>query len=757
MGIDENIREIQKGILKWYPFKEGAKCLYVGEKTDAVFEMLCEAMDVDFIRPEDVAQNETISDAISMVNVKYDYIIAIESLEILSEVAAALKSLSEMLKQDGHMLLGFNNRFGTRYFFGDRDPYTKNLFDGIEDYFRAYNKKEDAFLGRCYDKQTLMDIFDDCGLAHQNFSVFPDLKNVQILLRDDYESNEDFSIRVLPTYHHADTVFLQEEQMYNALQKNHMLHSMANAFLFDCTFESDGLDVLQVTSSMGRSKEDSFFTMIHGNAVGETVEKLPAYPEGVKKLHRMQKIADDLRDHGIETVDMELKDDGSLTMPYVTAPTAQAYLKELALKDEDAFVEKLGEFVNLIRSSSNHVSEDAGDGEGILLEKGYPDLVPLNAFYVDGKFVFFDQEFAIENYPANMTIWRAVSSMGPAVAKCEKYTMEDLYKRYGIFEKLSKWQAMEWDFISKLRKEKEMAPYYSKIRYDGNKVYSNRLRMNFSAEEYMQKFVNLFKGLENKKVIVFGSGQFAKQFMQMYGGDYDVAAVIDNRKDKHGEKFYGVKIYGAEILKDFEPGSYRVIVCIKNFLSVMNQLEELGVKDYGIFDPSQQYVRERRSSASVTSGEGQAALSGEDQPKKKYHIGYIAGVFDLFHVGHLEKFKLAKEQCDYLIVGLVTDEGVRLYKKTEPFVPFEDRKAMLEACKYVDEVVKIPPNFGGTRDAWKMYGFDVQFSGSDYANDPSWEAEKQFLEDHGVDMVFFPYTESTSSSKLKALIDQKLL
>ena len=753
MGIDENIREIQKGILKWYPFKGGAKCLYVGEESDAVFEMLSDGMDVVCIGAEEIVSGGE----------KYDYIIAIESLEILSDVAAALKSLSEMLKQDGHMLLGFNNRFGTRYFFGDRDPYTKNIFDGIEDYRRAYSKKEDAFVGKCYDRQSLIDMLDDCGLHHQNYSVFPNIENVQILLRDDYESNEDFSIRVLPTYHHADTVFLEEEFIYNSLQKNHMLHSMVNAFLFDCTFEGDSLDVLQVTSSMGRSKEDSFFTVIYGKqnadgkTLGESVEKLPVYPEGVEKLRNMLQIAEELNDHGVKTVTMEMKDNRCIKMPYLMAPTAQAYLKELALKDEDAFVEKLDEFVKLIRSSSDHASEDAGDGEGILLEKGYPDLVPLNAFYVDGKFVFFDQEFAIENYPANMTIWRAVSSMGPAVAKCEKYTMEDLYKRYGIFEKLSKWQSMEWDFINKLRKEKEMAPYFSKMRYDGNKVYSNRLRMNFSAEEYMQKFVNLFKGLENKKVIVFGSGQFAKQFMQMYGGDYDVAAVIDNRKDKHGEEFYGVKIYGAEILKDFEPGSYRVIVCIKNFLSVMNQLEELGVKDYGIFDPSQQYVRERRSGAEAMHNSEVDKKGPSETTKKKYHIGYIAGVFDLFHVGHLEKFKLAKEQCDYLIVGLVTDEGVRLYKKTEPFVPFEDRKAMLEACKYVDEVVKIPPNFGGTRDAWKMYGFDVQFSGSDYANDPSWEAEKQFLEEHGVDMVFFPYTESTSSSKLKALIDQTLI
>ena len=72
MGIDENIREIQKGILKWYPFKEGATCLYVGEKTDAVVEMLSAGMDVVCIRPEKIVPGGE----------KYDYIIAIESLEI---------------------------------------------------------------------------------------------------------------------------------------------------------------------------------------------------------------------------------------------------------------------------------------------------------------------------------------------------------------------------------------------------------------------------------------------------------------------------------------------------------------------------------------------------------------------------------------------------------------------------------------------------------------------------------------------------
>ena len=132
-------------------------------------------------------------------------------------------------------------------------------------------------------------------------------------------------------------------------------------------------------------------------------------------------------------------------------------------------------------------------------------------------------------------------------------------------------------------------------------------------------------------------------------------------------------------------------------------------------------------------------------------------MFDLFHIGHLNMFKRAKEQCRYLIVGVVSDEGVRLNKQAEPFVPFEERIEMVRSCKYVDEAVKLPLNFCGTRDMFKIYHFDVQFSGSDYEHDPAWLAEKEFLEKNGSTMVFFPYTQSTSSTKLKMAINTKRL
>ena len=149
-------------------------------------------------------------------------------------------------------------------------------------------------------------------------------------------------------------------------------------------------------------------------------------------------------------------------------------------------------------------------------------------------------------------------------------------------------------------------------------------------------------------------------------------------------------------------------------------------------------------------------VSGEDSPApKKYHVGYIAGVFDLFHIGHLNMFKRAKEQCDYLIVGVASDESVRRNKKTNPYIPFEERIEIVRSCRYVDEAVKIGPNYGDTESAYSKYHFDVQFSGSDYENDPDWLAKKRYLQSKGSNLVFFPYTQSISSTKIKEKISKE--
>ena len=133
--------------------------------------------------------------------------------------------------------------------------------------------------------------------------------------------------------------------------------------------------------------------------------------------------------------------------------------------------------------------------------------------------------------------------------------------------------------------------------------------------------------------------------------------------------------------------------------------------------------------------------------EKKYKIGYTTGVFDLFHIGHLNILRRAKEQCEYLIVGVTTDELCENYKNKKPVIPYEDRRAIIEAIKYVDKVV--PQNSMDKKAAWQEQKFDAMFVGSDWQGTDSWnEFEKQFKA-LGVDIVYLPRTEKISSSMLR--------
>ena len=136
---------------------------------------------------------------------------------------------------------------------------------------------------------------------------------------------------------------------------------------------------------------------------------------------------------------------------------------------------------------------------------------------------------------------------------------------------------------------------------------------------------------------------------------------------------------------------------------------------------------------------------------KKYKVGYTTGVFDLFHVGHLNILKRSKELCDYLIVGVSTDELVKDYKNKTPVIPYEERKAIVEAIRYVDKVVAQK-----NRDkiaAYKQFHYDVLFVGDDWKGDPLFIETEEFLKKHHSCIEYFPYTANVSSSLLKKALD----
>ena len=141
-------------------------------------------------------------------------------------------------------------------------------------------------------------------------------------------------------------------------------------------------------------------------------------------------------------------------------------------------------------------------------------------------------------------------------------------------------------------------------------------------------------------------------------------------------------------------------------------------------------------------------------------IGYTTGVFDVFHIGHLNILKNAKKRCDYLIVGVSTDEVVQKNKKKTPIIPFEERKAIVEAIRYVDKVV---PQTGYDIDtkirAVTDNKIDVMFVGSDWEGTEKWKAIEKELAKYGTRVEYLPHTDGISSTMLtevlKNLYDNK--
>jgi len=133
-------------------------------------------------------------------------------------------------------------------------------------------------------------------------------------------------------------------------------------------------------------------------------------------------------------------------------------------------------------------------------------------------------------------------------------------------------------------------------------------------------------------------------------------------------------------------------------------------------------------------------------------IGYTTGVYDLFHIGHLNVLKRAKLECDYLIVGVTTDELCQSRKGKSPIIPFVERMEIVEHIDFVDEVV--PQVNMNKIEAWENLKFDKMFVGDDWKGSDKWnQLEKDFAA-VGVEIVYFPYTTQTSSTKLREVLEK---
>lgn len=137
---------------------------------------------------------------------------------------------------------------------------------------------------------------------------------------------------------------------------------------------------------------------------------------------------------------------------------------------------------------------------------------------------------------------------------------------------------------------------------------------------------------------------------------------------------------------------------------------------------------------------------------KRKITGYTTGVFDLFHIGHLNLLRNAKALCDKLIVGVTTDELVS-YKYKKPVIPFNERCEIVRDIKFVDLV--IPQENMNKYEAWKKLKFDIMFVGDDWYNTEKWNNMETQLKKVGVKVIYFPYTKGTSSTLINQILKEQ--
>ena len=131
-------------------------------------------------------------------------------------------------------------------------------------------------------------------------------------------------------------------------------------------------------------------------------------------------------------------------------------------------------------------------------------------------------------------------------------------------------------------------------------------------------------------------------------------------------------------------------------------------------------------------------------------IGYTTGVYDMFHIGHLHLLKKAKNRCDFLIVGVSTDELVLSYKNKTPIIPFEHRLEIIASLKFVDDVVAVTHR--DKKQAFLDVGYDVLFVGDDWKDTDIFNDLELFLNKNDARIEYFPYTKEVSSTKFKKIL-----
>ncbi|SHO48802.1 LicD family protein [Anaerocolumna xylanovorans] len=508
------LSEMRWGLYSWYDFGKNSTLLEIGAGFGALTGLFCHkcknviATEKSKVRAEALAKRfedihnlEICIGDVSTMNFqqKFDFIVLTGILERQGRGSSDRKVYSEYLQKlknllapNGKILLALENRFGLKYICGAEEPHTGRPFDGLNHYPFGTG-------GYSFSKEELTVILKMAGLdVYKFYYPLPDYKTPQIIYSQNYLPQTRVGERLVPYYVKKDSLVAVETDLYDDIVENGVFEFFANSFLVECSINAKPCSVDFATVTPDRGHERGTVTAIHNN---KTVTKQAIFSGGITNIRGLYNNIQDIRNRGIPAVDIKLEGDTAI-MPLVKEQMASACLKKKVLQKDIDLYEYFERLFTYIAKSSEPVSpdcnailqaveekklmrkEDAGDLDfGIILSKAYIEMIPMNAFWVNDDFLFFDQEFVYYNYPANYVLFRALKNTYAFIPEAESLVMLDEMKKHFNLERVwDIYEKQDISFLIQIRRLEENKTFYDWSRINRERIYKKAELLNHKDE-----------------------------------------------------------------------------------------------------------------------------------------------------------------------------------------------------------------------------------------------------------------------------------
>lgn len=497
-----HLTSTRRNLLNWYDFKPESEVLEIGCGFGALTGLLCDkcksvtAVELSqrramgaLLRCREKENLEIIVGNLNDIEFskKYDYITLIGVLEYQGRFTNSdnpyrdfLAKIRKLLKPDGKLLIAIENQYGLKYWCGAGEDHTGVPFDGMNQY-QFTNQGI-----RTFSKEGLKNLIHKSGFEHTYFYYpMPDYKLPTVIYSEDYlpkdENMQNMSLYYAPK---SKSLMAIEKDLYKDVIENHVFEFFANSFLVECAASSDMGEVLFASLCNERQEEYRLGTKIRRDG---NVRKFSLTEKGIAHIRQTVENESTLSERGLRTLGSTMAGD-ELDVPYSDEELFEkVFVKACRAGDEEkaiCLLERLYE--DIIKSSDTVPEEDnllfalrpdlreSSIQYGPILRYGYLDMTFRNAFVSGDDLIWFDQEWMLENVPADYIIYRSLGTVYFSYPDMnDKVPMADLIEKCGLKDSWEGFKQIEKLFSSSIRDELHINEGAGFTQIDAEKIVEN--------------------------------------------------------------------------------------------------------------------------------------------------------------------------------------------------------------------------------------------------------------------------------------------